>query len=104
MVSADALEARSRPGEGSFVGDPVARERNPIRAVRERQVGGIGCKHDHDVVARIEERAERPVEERRAIDRFDDLRAAKASGGATSEKDPRGPAHARMVGSSTRRV
>ena len=38
------------------------------------------------------------------IDRFDDLRAAKASGGATSEKDPRGPAHARMVGSSTRRV
>jgi len=91
------FESDPRACQGAFVLDIVTRERNAIRAVRERQLRPAGREHDDDVVARTEKRTERPVEERRAVDRLEDLRSTKSSGGSAREKDPGRSAHPREI-------
>ena len=85
VFAVDALETHSGSREWALVRDRVARERNAIRALRQGQLRRVRCEHDHDLVAGIGERAERAVEERRAVERFDDLRPTEASGGAARE-------------------
>ena len=93
VIAADVLEADARTGQGALVGDGVAGERNAMRPLRERRLWRIGCEHDHDVLARRDERTERPVEERDAVQRLDVLRPTEASGGAAGEEDAGGSAH-----------
>src|SRR2546430_324431 len=97
VFAVDALETHSRSREGAFVRDRVARERNAIGALGQGQLRRVRCEHDHDLVAGIDKRAERAVEERRTVERFDDLRPAEASGGAAREEDSGGPAHPREI-------
>jgi hypothetical protein len=88
MVAADTFESGPSSGQRSFVGDLVSRERDAIRAGRECRLRCVGREHYHNVVAGIDERTEWPMEERDAVKRFDQLRTAKASGGAARKKDP----------------
>jgi hypothetical protein len=88
MVAADAFEAGPSSGKRPFVGDLVSRERDTIGASGEFRLWGVGREHYHDVVAGIDERTERPMEQRHAVKRLDQLRPAKASGCAAREKDP----------------
>jgi hypothetical protein len=66
-------------------------------ALRERKLRRVGCEHDHDVVAAIDERTQRPVEERRAVERLDNLLPAEASRGPAREEDPRWTPHASEI-------
>jgi len=91
------LEADPGRGQRALVSDLVAHEAHAIRSFRKGRLRRIGGEHDHDVVAGIEERAERPVEERRTVQRLDDFRATEASRRPAREQDPGGPAHAREI-------
>jgi hypothetical protein len=88
MLAANPLEPDLCAGQWSFVRDPIVSERNASRPVRERRLRGVWCEHDDDVVAGVEERAERSVKERLAVERLDDLRPSEPSGGAAGEQDP----------------
>jgi hypothetical protein len=83
--------------ERAFVRDLIARERNAVRTIRERQLDRVGRDHDHDVAARVEERAQRAVEERCVVDGLDDLRPPEPPRRAAREQDSRGPAHPREI-------
>jgi hypothetical protein len=91
------FESDPRAYQGAFVLEIVTRERNAIRAMREWQLRAPRCEDDDDVVARSEKRTERPVEERRAVDRLEDLRSTKTSGGPAREKDSGRSAHPREI-------
>ena len=103
MLAADLFQPDPRARQWAFVRDLIASERNASRPVRERRLRGVRCEHDDDVVAGVEERVERSVKERLAIERLDDLRPSEPSGGAAGEQDPRGFAH-RMIWRGTARV
>jgi len=96
-LAAYVFESDPRARQWAFVLDIVMREQNAIRAIREWQLRPVGCENDDDVVARTEKRTERPVEERRAVDRLQDLRSTESSGGPAREKDPGRSAHPREI-------
>lgn len=85
--------ARERP----LVCDLIAHEARAIGPLGKRRLGSVRREDDHDVLAGIEKCAQRPVEERCAIEGLDQLRAAKASRGAAREQDPGRAAHAREI-------
>jgi hypothetical protein len=97
VFTANLPQALPRAGKRALIRDLIAGERNALRAIRQRRFRSVRREHDHDVVAGVDERTERPVEEGCAVDRLDYFWPTEASGGPTREEDPRGPVHAREI-------